>query len=348
MIPEPKLDHLYQEVILDHNRNPRNFRELADATQYSHGVNPLCGDDYHLYLKIDEDGTIEDVGFHGAGCAISKSSASIMTTLIKGKNEQAVKVLQENFIKFMTTDESDGKAKATVGRMALFEGVKEFPVRVKCATLIWHALRDALADYHRIKIQEHQCQITKDISSEGDEVEIRAQVTPNPNTLKFSLGRNLLESGSYDFPTSESAAASPLATKLFAVENVTGVMIGMDFVTVAKLPDKDWQVIVPDVVETLQAFAKSGENAVIVTGSDQAQSMSEAEKKIREILDNEIRPAVARDGGDIVFYSFENGIVKVHLQGSCSACPSSLLTLKAGIEHRLKQEMPEIIEVQQV
>jgi nitrogen fixation protein NifU and related proteins len=136
MIPEPNLGNLYQEVILDHNRKPRNFKEIPDATQYSHGVNPLCGDDYHLYLKVNE-GKVEDVGFQGGGCAISKSSASLMTSLIKG-------LLRNHFLQMMTSEREPSESE--VGRMIIFKGVKEFPVRVKCATLIWHALGDALKD----------------------------------------------------------------------------------------------------------------------------------------------------------------------------------------------------------
>ncbi|MCM8775354.1 MAG: SUF system NifU family Fe-S cluster assembly protein [Candidatus Omnitrophica bacterium] len=147
MIPEPQLSRLYQEVILDHNRNPRNFKEIPNPTQYSHGYNPLCGDDYHLYLVIDESGVIADAGFMGSGCAISKSSASIMTTLIKGKTVSEIAALKDNFLEFMTQAPLPASAKSAVGRMAMFEGVREFPIRVKCATLIWHALADALKDY---------------------------------------------------------------------------------------------------------------------------------------------------------------------------------------------------------
>lgn len=146
MIPEPKLKNLYQEVILDHNRRPRNFVELKDATQYSHGKNPLCGDDYHLYLKVNPQHVIEKVGFQGGGCAISKSSTSIMTTLIEGKTVEEAKKLQGNFLEFMTKDPVNSEVKNSIDRMTLFEGVKEFPIRVKCATLSWHALGDALAD----------------------------------------------------------------------------------------------------------------------------------------------------------------------------------------------------------
>ena len=148
MIPEPRLGNLYQEVILDHNRRPRNFKEIPNATQYSHGVNPLCGDNYHLYLTVDTNRVIQDIGFQGAGCAISKSSASVMTTLVKGKSVDEAAELKDHVLAFLTQDSVSDAAKAGVGRMNIFEGVKEFPVRVKCATLIWQALNDALKDAH--------------------------------------------------------------------------------------------------------------------------------------------------------------------------------------------------------
>lgn len=144
-VPEPKLEHLYQEVILDHNRNPRNFKELQNPTQYSHGYNPLCGDDYHLYLNV-ADGKIQDIGFQGNGCAISKSGASLMTSFVKGKTLEEAENLKEAFLELLTKDPTPQEAREKVGRLILFEGVKEFPVRVKCATLIWHALADALKD----------------------------------------------------------------------------------------------------------------------------------------------------------------------------------------------------------
>ena len=143
---EVKLDDLYQEVILDHNRRPRNFHKLEDANAYSHGVNPLCGDDYHLYLSVDDKGLIKKVGFEGQGCAISKSSASLMTTMIEGKTLKEAGELQNNFIHLITDAETSEGTRSKVGKLKIFEGVRQFPVRVKCATLIWHALADALKD----------------------------------------------------------------------------------------------------------------------------------------------------------------------------------------------------------
>ncbi len=144
MIPEPRLSHLYQEVILDHNSRPRNFKEIEKPTHHSHGLNPLCGDDYHLYLTVDREGVIQDIGFKGAGCAISKSSASILTTLVKGKSAKEAENLKQHFIHFLTNKEVAEAARKAIGKMSIFEGVREFPVRVKCATLIWHTLADAL------------------------------------------------------------------------------------------------------------------------------------------------------------------------------------------------------------
>ena len=146
MSVEVKLDDLYQEVILDHNRRPRNFHKLDDANAYSHGINPLCGDDYHLYLVVDDGGIIKKVGFEGQGCAISKSSASIMTTMIEGKSLKEAGELEKNFIHLITDGEASEAARSKVGRLKIFEGVRQFPVRVKCATLIWQALGDALKD----------------------------------------------------------------------------------------------------------------------------------------------------------------------------------------------------------
>jgi nitrogen fixation NifU-like protein len=146
MIPEPKLSQLYQELILDHNKNPRNYGEIDHPTHYSHGVNVLCGDDYHLYLIVDPSGVIRDVAFKGSGCAISKASASILTTLVKGKTVAEASAMTGSFLHFMTGDTPPGDARAALGKMVVFEGVKEFPVRVKCATLSWHAFQDALND----------------------------------------------------------------------------------------------------------------------------------------------------------------------------------------------------------
>ncbi|MGH9459132.1 MAG: Fe-S cluster assembly sulfur transfer protein SufU [Thermoanaerobaculia bacterium] len=136
-----ELRDLYQEIILDHNRSPRNFRRPAGANREIEGYNPLCGDQYTIWLEV-EDGTIRDFGFEGSGCAISKASASVMGTLVKGKSADEAKELHDVFRKLVT-----GEAKpdlASLGKLAAFAGVSEFPARVKCAILPWHAMASAL------------------------------------------------------------------------------------------------------------------------------------------------------------------------------------------------------------
>ena len=136
-----ELNDLYQDVILDHSRHPHNFHAMADATRKAEGYNPLCGDQVTIYLKLAGD-KIEDISFEGKGCAISKSSASVMTDLVKGKSKNEAAALFEKFRAMVT-----GEAKAVEDqsdRLAIFSGVSEFPTRVKCAVLGWHTLRSAL------------------------------------------------------------------------------------------------------------------------------------------------------------------------------------------------------------
>jgi nitrogen fixation NifU-like protein len=137
-----ELRALYQEIILEHNKKPRNFRKLDDATRTLEGYNPLCGDHYTLYLKIEND-MVVDISFEGAGCAISKASASVMTTMLKGKTNEEAHRLFETFHKLVTGELTDISFE-TLGKLAAFAGVSEFPARVKCASLAWHTMRNAL------------------------------------------------------------------------------------------------------------------------------------------------------------------------------------------------------------
>jgi nitrogen fixation NifU-like protein len=138
-----ELRSLYQEIILDHNKNPRNFKSLADANRTVEGFNPLCGDHYVFYLKI-ADGVIKDIAFQGSGCAISKASASVMTTLVKGKTRKEAEKLFETFHKLVTGELEKAVSIEELGKLAAFAGVSEFPARVKCASLPWHSMRSAL------------------------------------------------------------------------------------------------------------------------------------------------------------------------------------------------------------
>lgn len=137
------LRDLYQEVIFDHNRNPRNFRVMEDANRKVEGFNPLCGDRLTLFLKIGPDHVIEDASFQGSGCAISTASVSLMTEIVKGKTEQEAEQLFQTFHE-MTTGKDDNVSMEAVGKLAVLAGVREYPARVKCATLAWHTLDAAL------------------------------------------------------------------------------------------------------------------------------------------------------------------------------------------------------------
>lgn len=179
---------------------------------------------------------------------------------------------------------------------------------------------------------------------------IQTEQTPNPATLKFLPGRQVMDAGTADFPSADSAKRSPLAERLFGVDGIAGVFLGSDFVTVTKAGDKDWQMLKPAVLGVIMEHFTSGRPVIT---ADAAASAAEGEEdeitaQIRELLDTRVRPAVAQDGGDIVFHKFEDGVVYLHMQGSCSGCPSSTATLKAGIENMLRHYIPEVTEVRAV
>ena len=136
------LSGLYQDLILDHNRSPQNFRRMEDANRRVEGINPLCGDRLTVWLRM-EDGVIKDAAFQGSGCAISKASASLMTSAVKGKTREEAEALFERFRRLVTGSMEQAEAES-LGKLAAFSGISEFPIRVKCASLSWHALKAAL------------------------------------------------------------------------------------------------------------------------------------------------------------------------------------------------------------
>jgi nitrogen fixation NifU-like protein len=140
------LRELYQATILDHNKKPRNFRAIDDAKHRADGHNPLCGDKLTVYLKLDENGRVEDVAFQGAGCAISTASASLMTESVKGKRIDEVEQVFQKFHDLVTSSDNTIVDAEELGKLAVFSGIRDYPMRVKCATLSWHTLRAALHD----------------------------------------------------------------------------------------------------------------------------------------------------------------------------------------------------------
>jgi len=138
-----EVNDLYQEVILEHNKNPRNFREIPDADKTADGNNPLCGDALRVYVEMDGE-TVKDVSFKGSGCAISKASASMMTQVVKGKSKEDAEILFDEFHRMVLGELDEEGEENHLGKLKIFAGVREFPARVKCASLSWHTLNAAL------------------------------------------------------------------------------------------------------------------------------------------------------------------------------------------------------------
>lgn len=181
---------------------------------------------------------------------------------------------------------------------------------------------------------------------------IQTEQTPNPATLKFLPGCEVLPSGTADFPDAAAAAGrSPLAERLFAVDGVAGVYMGYDFVTITKADGRDWYMMKPMILGAIMEHFSSGRPVLtgeIGDGHADSGADDEIVAQIKELLDARVRPAVAQDGGDITFHGFENGVVYVSMRGSCSGCPSSTATLKSGIENMLRHYIPEVQEVRAV
>ena len=181
---------------------------------------------------------------------------------------------------------------------------------------------------------------------------IQTETTPNPATLKFLPGRAVLGEGTADFTSAGDAAVSPLAARIFAVNGVTGVFLGSDFVTVTKGDDIHWDHVKPALLGAIMEHFQSG--APVMEGAARAaHAEHEGEDaaivtQIKELLDTRVRPAVAQDGGDITFHGFDRGVVYLHMQGACAGCPSSTMTLKMGIENLLRHYIPEVTEVRPI
>lgn len=182
---------------------------------------------------------------------------------------------------------------------------------------------------------------------------IQTQDTPNPNALKFLPGCQVLESGTFDFPNPQSAHCSPLAKMLFRIDSVRGIFLTSDSITVTKWDDDtDWAVMKPEIFAVIMDFFAA--NLPVLTNQKPSgdteinEEDDETVALIKELLDTRIRPTVQEDGGDIVYCGFEDGVVKLKMQGSCSSCPSSVVTLKHGVQNMLNFYIPEVISVEQI
>lgn len=188
-------------------------------------------------------------------------------------------------------------------------------------------------------------------NSENNIVNLYLEANPNPNSLKFVVNFMIVPEGkSYDFPTAESAVEAPLAAEIFKLDHVERVFYMSNFVTVTKSGDVEWIEIQNDIKSLIKNYLQAGKPVLSdnykEAVAENVEEETDIEKKIKSILDDYIRPAVEQDGGAISFHSYMDGTVKVLLQGSCSGCPSSMVTLKAGIENLLKRMVPEVQEVE--
>ncbi|WP_207455788.1 NifU family protein [Azospirillum sp. SYSU D00513] len=179
---------------------------------------------------------------------------------------------------------------------------------------------------------------------------IQTEQTPNPATLKFLPGRDVLGAGTADFPSREEAARSPLAERLFDVDGVEGVFLGSDFVTITKSDAKEWFLLKPSILGVIMEHFTANrpvllDGAEAGSGHVDSEDDDEVVSQIKELLDTRVRPMVAQDGGDITFHGFDKGVVYLSMKGACSGCPSSTATLKAGIENMLRHYVPEVVEV---
>jgi Fe-S cluster biogenesis protein NfuA len=185
-------------------------------------------------------------------------------------------------------------------------------------------------------------------------ISIYTEMTPNPETMKFVANKLLYPGKSIDFPEAEMAGPSPLASEMFGFPFIKAVFIASNFVTLTKTPETEWSDVIPSVREFLKEYLEEGkpvvneeEVAAMRPGNGEHIELNESDvvKRIKELLDNYVRPAVEMDGGAIQFKSYDEGVVNLMLQGSCSGCPSSMITLKAGIEGMMKRMIPEVKEV---
>jgi len=179
---------------------------------------------------------------------------------------------------------------------------------------------------------------------------IQTEPTPNPATLKFLPGRAVMEQGTANFADRAGVERSPLAQRLFGLPGVAGVFLGADFITVTKDAGAEWHQLKPSVLGAIMEHFTAGQPVFLAGAVDEVADEVEDEVvlQIRELLETRVRPAVAQDGGDIIFDHYEDGVVYLHMQGSCSGCPSSTATLKAGIENMLRHYVPEVVEVRAV
>ncbi|KAH9495455.1 hypothetical protein Btru_015161 [Bulinus truncatus] len=235
------------------------------------------------------------------------------------------------------------------GHFLTSQSHKDTPVKTKCSHSTLSKFSYSISYQKTLLSKKHPPHLGISVRH----MFIQTQDTPNPNSLKFLPGVPVLESGTFDFPNPQSAYCSPLVKMLFRIEGVKGVFLTKDAITVTRADDDiDWNVLKPEIFSVIMDFFASG--LPVLTEEKPAgdtvvhEDDDETVQLIKELLDTRIRPTVQEDGGDIVYMGFEKGIVKLKMQGSCSSCPSSIVTLKHGVQNMLQFYIPEVLSVEQV
>ncbi|XP_006814052.1 NFU1 iron-sulfur cluster scaffold homolog, mitochondrial-like [Saccoglossus kowalevskii] len=236
-------------------------------------------------------------------------------------------------------------------QISVVTGASGIQTHVKCSNVIATCRQFSSLQQPKLLMKKERVPTT--LVTQVRSMFIQTHETPNPNSLKFIPGVPVLGSGTMDFPTARVAHGSPLARQLFRIDGVKSVFLGPDFITITKHDDdSEWKIIKPEVYAAVMDFFATG--LPILTDEQPSADTEihpdddETVAMIKELLDTRIRPTVQEDGGDIVYMGFEKGIVKLKMQGSCTSCPSSVVTLKSGVQNMLQFYVPEVLSVEQV
>ncbi len=349
VMADPK--SLYQEVILDHNRKPRNYGTLEHASQQAEGHNPLCGDRISVSVKIDGE-RIDGIAFEGESCAICKASASMMTVNVKGKTRADAEALIQEF-RDMATGKLDARRRPP-HRPAhgLRRRARPADARQMRDPPLAHAARraqfgrkhvdrgrqrpDARADRRRLNT-DRPCRRSP-----------KSKPTPNPNALKFVLKEPLTWGIKRSYDNAAEAKNDPLAAALFDIGHVTNVFYIDNWLTVTQDGGVDWQELLRKIAEPIRAApAASAQTAATVAAATAAIAELTPDDQqrldmINALLDEHIRPYLQGDGGDLYVVGLEGNRLAVHYQGACGSCPSSISGTLAGIESLVKSIEPDI------
>lgn len=327
---------LYQEIILSHSRHPHHFGRLENPTHQMKADNPLCGDRYEVFLQVDDDGIIRDIAFEGAGCAISKASASLMTDAAMGKSIQDFERLFTRFHDLVCGTLATPSPES-MGKLAAFSGVWKFPARVKCAILCWHAVKTAIEN-DPMKIDVKPLTVT-------------FETTPNPRSRKAIVDQLLREGTAATYSRSTGAfGGGPMIEHLLATDHVTDLYLRDHVMTITQDGGGSWYLLEDIITGILQAHMATHDPAYtppepVKAAGPNAMPIppvkhSPALDIIREILDATITPYIASHGGaiELIEFNTETHRLTIYYDGSCGTCPSSMGATLGAVQGMLRDQ----------